>query len=210
MLWLLCAVLAVLAVRLSVCHSHRFCISGFVLVPCGRLSWLLPAFDRTLIFSHLLTYFLTYIGADASWRHWYACLHVQTLCSPIQGSSNSSQLSLSDLISINRPYFVRAVPWPIADGSQPRWTGTCAVKRPGSRGCGQYAHVKWGQQLRRGQTRWGEMSEQKSCAIAKMSARCTIRQYAHGLKLESPFVPSSTDCWAVRAKINQKRPSWWP
>ena len=35
-------------------------------------------------------------------------------------------------------------------------------------------------------------SKTKSCAIAKMSARCTIRQYAHGLKLESPFVPSST------------------
>jgi len=31
----------------------------------------------------------------------------------------------------------------------------------------------------------------------------TIRQYAHGLLLESPFVPSSTDCLAVRAKIRQ-------
>jgi len=38
----------------------------------------------------------------------------------------------------------------------------------------------------------------------------TIRQYAHALLLESLFVPSSTDCWAVRAKIRQKRPSWWP
>ena len=40
----------------------------------------------------------------------------------------------------------------------------------------------------------------------------SIRQYAHGLLLESPFVPStcSTDCWAVRAKIKQKRPSRWP
>jgi len=28
----------------------------------------------------------------------------------------------------------------------------------------------------------------------------TIRQYAHGLLLESPFLPSSTDRWAVRAK----------
>jgi len=27
------------------------------------------------------------------------------------------------------------------------------------------------------------------------------------LLLESPFVPSSTDRWAVRAKIWQKRPS---
>jgi len=35
----------------------------------------------------------------------------------------------------------------------------------------------------------------------------TIRQYAHGLLLENPFVPSSTDCWTVRAKIRQKRPS---
>ena len=32
----------------------------------------------------------------------------------------------------------------------------------------------------------------------------TIRQYTHGLLLESPFVPSSTDCWAPRAKISQK------
>jgi len=38
----------------------------------------------------------------------------------------------------------------------------------------------------------------------------TIRQYAHGLLLESLFVPFSSDCWAVRAKIRQKRPSWWP
>jgi len=38
----------------------------------------------------------------------------------------------------------------------------------------------------------------------------TIRQYTHGLLLESSFVPSSTDCWAVRAKIRQKRPSPWP
>ena len=30
----------------------------------------------------------------------------------------------------------------------------------------------------------------------------TTRQYAHGLLL-SPFVPSSTDRWAVRAKIRQ-------
>ena len=35
----------------------------------------------------------------------------------------------------------------------------------------------------------------------------TIRQYAYGLLLESPFVASSTDCWAERAKIRQKRPS---
>jgi len=38
----------------------------------------------------------------------------------------------------------------------------------------------------------------------------TVGQYAHGLLLESPFVPSSTDCWAARAKIRQKRPSRWP
>jgi len=34
------------------------------------------------------------------------------------------------------------------------------------------------------------------------------RLYSRGLLLESPFVPSSTDCWAVRAKIRQKQPSW--
>jgi len=28
----------------------------------------------------------------------------------------------------------------------------------------------------------------------------TIRQYARGLLLDSPSVPSSTDCWAVLAK----------
>ena len=31
--------------------------------------------------------------------------------------------------------------------------------------------------------------------------------YTHGLLIESPFVPSSTERWAVRAKIRQKRPS---
>jgi len=49
--------------------------------------------------------------------------------------------------------------------------------------------------------------KQECCAIAKMSARRTVRQYAHGLKLESPFIPSSTDCWAVWAKIRQKQQS---
>jgi len=38
----------------------------------------------------------------------------------------------------------------------------------------------------------------------------TIRQYAHGFLLESPFVPPSTDRWAVRTKIRQTWPSWWP
>jgi len=32
----------------------------------------------------------------------------------------------------------------------------------------------------------------------------TIRQYAHGLLPESPFVPSSTDCWAVTGKNKAK------
>jgi len=36
----------------------------------------------------------------------------------------------------------------------------------------------------------------------------TIRQYARGLLLESPFVPSSTDRWAVRAKIRQRSDVW--
>ena len=43
-------------------------------------------------------------------------------------------------------------------------------------------------------------AEQESCAITKMPTRCTIRQYAHGLKLKSPFVPSSTHCWAVQVR----------
>jgi len=34
-----------------------------------------------------------------------------------------------------------------------------------------------------------------------------IRQHSRGLQLESPFVLSSTDRWAVRATIRQKRPS---
>ena len=38
----------------------------------------------------------------------------------------------------------------------------------------------------------------------------TIRQYAHGLLLESQFLPSSTDCLTVQAKIRQKRPYRWP
>jgi len=37
----------------------------------------------------------------------------------------------------------------------------------------------------------------------------TIR-HTHSLLLESPFVPSRKDCWAIRAKIRQKRPSRWP
>ena len=37
----------------------------------------------------------------------------------------------------------------------------------------------------------------------------TIRKYAHGLLLESPFLPSSTDCLVVWAKIRLKRPSRW-
>jgi len=37
-----------------------------------------------------------------------------------------------------------------------------------------------------------------------------IRQHAHGLLLESPLVPSSTNRWDVWAKIRQKRPSWQP
>jgi len=31
----------------------------------------------------------------------------------------------------------------------------------------------------------------------------TIQQYAHGLLLESPLIPCSTDRWAVWAKIRQ-------
>jgi len=38
----------------------------------------------------------------------------------------------------------------------------------------------------------------------------TIRQYTHGLLIEGQFVPSSTDHWAVWAKIRQKRPFRWP
>jgi len=44
--------------------------------------------------------------------------------------------------------------------------------------------------------------------ISGFNSDHTIQQ--HGLLLESQFVPSSTDCWAVRAKIRQKRPSQWP
>ena len=32
----------------------------------------------------------------------------------------------------------------------------------------------------------------------------TIRLYTHSLLLESQFLPSSTDCWAIRAKIRQE------
>jgi len=31
----------------------------------------------------------------------------------------------------------------------------------------------------------------------------TIQQYAHGLLLQSPFIPFSTDYWSVRAKTRQ-------
>ena len=47
--------------HLSVTTTSIRCICGFVLLPCGRLSWLLPAFDRTLIsHSYLLTYLPCY------------------------------------------------------------------------------------------------------------------------------------------------------
>jgi len=46
--------------------------------------------------------------------------------------------------------------------------------------------------------------------ISGFNSDNTLRQYTHGLLLESQFLPSSTDCWAVWAKIRQKRPSWWP
>jgi len=59
--------------------------------------------------------------------------------------------------------------------------------------------------------------KQESCAIAKMCAMhnptiCTwmVVCVCVCLKLESPFELSSTDCWAVQAKIRQKRPSRWP
>jgi len=39
----------------------------------------------------------------------------------------------------------------------------------------------------------------------------TVHQYAQFcLLLESLFVPSSSDCWAVWAKMWKKRPSSWP
>jgi len=43
----------------SGCSPFFFRISGFVLVPCGKLSWFLLAFDCTLI-SPIITYLLTY------------------------------------------------------------------------------------------------------------------------------------------------------
>jgi len=47
-------------IQQTLAADHFFSISGFVLVPCGRLSWFLLAFDRTLIsHSYLLTYLLT-------------------------------------------------------------------------------------------------------------------------------------------------------
>jgi len=36
-----------------------------------------------------------------------------------------------------------------------------------------------------------------------------IPQFAHVLLLKSPFVPSSTDCWAVSGKNKAKQPSRW-
>jgi len=39
----------------------------------------------------------------------------------------------------------------------------------------------------------------------------TIRQYAHGLLLESPFVPSSTDYMlGCTGNNNAKTAAWWP
>ena len=58
---------------------------------------------------------------------------------------------------------------------------------------------------------WGYLHLSGSIIVAKttsgFNSDCTIQQYSHSLLLESPFVPSSTDRWVVRAKIRQKRPS---
>ena len=55
------------------------------------------------------------------------------------------------------------------------------------------------------QTFWGYLHLCVSIIVAKttsgFNSDCTIRQYAHGLLLESPFVPSSTNCWTVQAKM---------
>jgi len=55
---------------------------------------------------------------------------------------------------------------------------------------------------------WGYLHLSRSIIMAKATSGFnsdrTIQQYAHGLLLENPLIPSSTDCWAVRAKIRQK------
>jgi len=53
---------------------------------------------------------------------------------------------------------------------------------------------------------FNENFRQESYAIAKMSARCTIRQYAHGLKLESPLYHLVPIAGLYIGKIRQKRP----
>jgi len=66
---------------------HFFSISGFVLVLCGRLSWFLQAFDRTLI-SHycLLTYLPRWPWSDGNWMltrpSWSGLAFVNCLLNP--------------------------------------------------------------------------------------------------------------------------------
>ena len=54
---------------------------------------------------------------------------------------------------------------------------------------------------------WGYLHLSGSIIVTKTTSGFNsdhiIRQYARGLLLESPFVPSSTNCWAVRAKTRQ-------
>jgi len=60
------------------------------------------------------------------------------------------------------------------------------------------------------QSFWGYLHLSRSIIVAKTTSGFIsghiIRQYAHGLLLESPLIPSSTDCCVVRANIRQKRP----
>jgi len=71
-------------------------IPGFVLVPCGRLSWLLPAFDRTLI-SH--SYLHTYLFPPRERRH--ACA-VRTRS--VHLDSESRTVRRRHLVIANVPY----------------------------------------------------------------------------------------------------------
>ena len=53
----------------------------------------------------------------------------------------------------------------------------------------------------------GSARNQCYCKDVRAMHNATTRTWFEARNL---FVPSSTDCWAVRAKVRQKRPSRWP
>jgi len=76
-----------------------FSISGFVLVPCRRLSWFLLAFDRTLTsHSYLLTYSPVILKDDGMTGQTTGLLHLGLINAPNVPSSGPSSFSMTAVL----------------------------------------------------------------------------------------------------------------